>query len=144
MHDITLKTNKPIYVKQFKIPEAHREDIVVEARSSPTSSITLQQPTICGHKEKWRDPACSRFPSFERSLTHPKVLYEGCERVHRQDRQIRENAIQHHQSHSRILAKGFTSSLQALRRVHLAWQRPVQVDKVAWELQSHFSVLWGQ
>jgi transposase InsO family protein len=27
MHEITLKTNEPIYVKQFKIPEAHREDV---------------------------------------------------------------------------------------------------------------------
>ena len=27
MHEIALKTNEPIYVKQFKIPEAHGEDI---------------------------------------------------------------------------------------------------------------------
>ena len=27
MHEITLKTNEPIDVKQFKIPEAHREEV---------------------------------------------------------------------------------------------------------------------
>ena len=27
MHEITLKTDEPIYVKQFKIPEAHRDDV---------------------------------------------------------------------------------------------------------------------
>ena len=88
---------------------------MVEARSSPTSSIMLQQPAICSHKEKWRDPACTRFPSFEHSLTHRKVLDEGCEQVHRQNRPIREHAIQHHQSHVKNFAQ-ISAPLTTLKR----------------------------
>ena len=27
MHDIELRTNEPVYVKQFKIPDAHRQEV---------------------------------------------------------------------------------------------------------------------
>ena len=27
MHDVTLKSEEPIYVNQFKIPDAHREQV---------------------------------------------------------------------------------------------------------------------
>ena len=43
MHEITLKTNEPIYVKQFRIPEAHR--IEVEKHVAEWLKLGVIQPT---------------------------------------------------------------------------------------------------
>ena len=50
MHDIELKTNEPIYVKQFKIPEAHRQE--VEKHVAEWLKLGVVQPT----RSKYNSP----------------------------------------------------------------------------------------
>ncbi len=44
MHEIALKTEEPIYIKQFKIPDAHRKE-VNDTSSNGSSSESFSQPT---------------------------------------------------------------------------------------------------
>ena len=50
MHDIDLKTKEPIYVKQFKIPEAHRQE--VERHVAEWLKLGVVQPT----RSKYNSP----------------------------------------------------------------------------------------
>ena len=70
-HEIQLKTKEPVYVKQFKIPDAHREVIekhvkewlalgVVEPARSRNNS-----PVLCGKK--------GRHPTLGARLPGPKL-----------------------------------------------------------------------
>ena len=43
MHDISLKSEEPVYVKQFKIPDAHREQI--EKHVTEWLKLGVVQPT---------------------------------------------------------------------------------------------------
>jgi hypothetical protein len=43
MHDISLKSKEPVYVKQFKIPDAHREQ--VQKHVTEWLKLGVVQPT---------------------------------------------------------------------------------------------------
>jgi len=79
MHNISLKNEEPVNVKQFKIPGAHREQ--VEKHVTEWLKLGVVQPTrskfnspifivvIHGRQEKWRTPTRARLPALS-AQTH--------------------------------------------------------------------------
>ncbi len=85
MHEIALKIEEPIYVKQFKIPDAHRQEVerhvlewlklgVIQPARSQYNS-----PIFPGMKKRWRGKISARLSCIEQSILHRQVLYERCE-----------------------------------------------------------------
>jgi hypothetical protein len=67
MHDIELKNETPIYVKQFKIQEHQQEAVlmtcgrIVGTRSGQAIQQEYQQSNVCGCQEGRSHPDCARF-----------------------------------------------------------------------------------
>jgi hypothetical protein len=58
MHIIALKTQEPIYIKQFKINDAHHKEVkkhvleMAQAWSDSTFPQQVQQPHLCCHEKR--------------------------------------------------------------------------------------------
>ena len=71
-HEIHLKSKEPVYVKQFKIPESHRDGLEAQIREwlkigviEPTNS-RYNSPIFCGPQKGWHSQVRARLPSPER------------------------------------------------------------------------------
>jgi hypothetical protein len=74
MHEITLKTAEPIYIKQFKIPNAHRGRKtcarMAKTQCHSTCPQSLQQPNFCRHEKGWECETSARLSCSEQSKLH--------------------------------------------------------------------------
>ncbi len=82
MHEIALKTEEPIYVKQFKIPDAHRQEVerhvlewlklgVIQPARSRYNS-----PIFAVMKKDGGGEISARLSCVKQSVLHRQVLYE--------------------------------------------------------------------
>ena len=86
LHDISLKSNEPINVKQLKISDADQDIVanhvkqwlklgaVQPTRSKYNSPIFVD---LCGVKERWRSQNSARSQKAQCSVTRRQVFHEG-------------------------------------------------------------------
>jgi len=133
-HKIHLKTQDPVYRKQFKITEAHHQFIeqtldewlklgVVKRSNSLNSS-----PIFCVPKKQTQD-----LPELQRTepeCPHRQVLHEGDHRMHRQHWKSRLHHFYDIGSHIRILADAIGRGFTEADSLHHPRQGPVPLDHV--------------
>jgi len=67
MHEIALKMEEPIYVKQFKIPDAHHKEVEkhilewLKLRVIQPARSGYNKPHLCCHEEGWQCQVGARF-----------------------------------------------------------------------------------
>ena len=88
MHDIELKTEDPIYIKQFRIQEAQREGVqkhseeLLKLGVVKPSRSKFNSPIFVVNKKGWRNENRSRLPGHQPEHARGQVLYARCPRMH--------------------------------------------------------------
>jgi len=129
LHKLFMKTEEPVYVKQFKIPEAHqsylqdqirewlRLGIIQPSRSRYNSPVFLVQK-----KEERRDsPGCSRFPIIKCQHLCGQIFHERRSGMHIGNWKSRIDNLYYPGPHFGILANGTRSKVTALYRLYCSW-----------------------
>jgi len=100
MHEIALKTEEPIYVMQFKIPDAHRKE--VEWHVLEWLKLGVIQPAHSHYnipifavmKKDGNVRLVQDFRALNNKSYTDKYSMKGLQRMHRQNQQVRQHHFQ--------------------------------------------------